>query len=147
MGILAGLLDGVAQVLVKLLPYIVMVAIFLSLFGIIISFLPVFVDPDTLESTNFWNWLSGIIQSAFWGVFSMEVNHLLALIPFVVCFLIFIFIWRKGIIALCVVGYSMAMIYYSFLNAWEWFVFPLEAIVFLISMYMFIRLAMEGELI
>ena len=77
----------------------------------------------------------------------MEVNHLLALIPFVVCFLIFIFIWRKGIIALCVVGYSMAMIYYSFLNAWEWFVFPLEAIVFLISMYMFIRLAMEGELI
>ena len=69
MGILAGLLDGVAQVLVKLLPYIVMVAIFLSLFGIIISFLPVFVDPDTLESTNFWNWLSGIIQSAFWGVF------------------------------------------------------------------------------
>lgn len=69
MGIFAGILDGLAQIIVKLLPYIIVFGIALALFGLIISFLPVYVDPSTLTQVNFWGWVASQVSSIFGGIF------------------------------------------------------------------------------
>ena len=77
----------------------------------------------------------------------MRIDHILALVPFVGVFLVYAFIWRKAIPALTVVGYAMAMTLYMMWNSWEWFAFPIVAIIGLFSLYQFIKFAIEGELV
>lgn len=74
------------------------------------------------------------------------ITHILLLLPLLASFLIEIFVWNVGLTALAVTGYCMAMAYYMFINTWEWVFFPFVAIMFLISLYIFIRKAVEGEL-
>jgi len=74
------------------------------------------------------------------------LTHILLLLPLIASFLIMVFIWNKGLIALAVTIFSMGMIVYMFTHTWEWVMFPLAIIILLISLYSFIRKAVEGDL-
>lgn len=77
----------------------------------------------------------------------MYLSHFLYQVPLIVVFLLFVFVWRKGIPALIVVGFAMGMIFYMFANEWEWYYFPLVAFQGLCALYAFIKFAVEGDLI
>ena len=77
----------------------------------------------------------------------MYLSHLLLQLPLLGVFLLFVFVWRKGLGALLCVGFALAMVFYMFANEWEWFYFPFVAFEGLYSLYAFIKLAIEGDLV
>lgn len=75
----------------------------------------------------------------------MEITHFVASLPLLILFIVEMIFFRRGLIHLAVITYTIALSWYAVTNQWEIMFFPLCIVIGIISIILFGWCMLQGD--